>query len=508
MASSGQERDAGLAAFLPLFGLTLLGAGHELVVRQTDAYLCPGLGAPRSLRLGLGLGSLALGLWLGRRALPRAACRTRLLLRLVTALSLTCSASGALWFWAFQTPAALGLVALALPTLAGVLSGAALGALLSGLGLAYRELGSIRWLLAPLPLFGALAFALLAAVSRSYAGLWRAAAGFGVVCSLLCLLLGRFSSYFSDRAPPAPAPAGVALAGAAVSLAVAQAFVPASVLARYPSEVVWTAGADHELVITSAQNTFQLFEAGQLRLSSADAYRLAELAVHPVLSRAKPGRRVLLLGPAGDVLEYAVLRHASVRELVSLSETDVGRFAATRWPESAHGRLSDPRLRRVIAEPLPWLEQGPGGFDTIIVALPAPASHAEGKYYTAYFYQLLERHLSPTGALVVQATSRAALPQTFATIRETLRANGAALTGSEYEAQIPLQGAVSFIVAARTPFVPSAARLPRGLSFVDGPALARSFTLSAAPSSSAPISTLDHQRAVETFHHEQAALGN
>jgi spermidine synthase len=505
VASSSPPREAELAAFLPLFGLALLGAAHELVVRQTDAYLGPGLSVPRGLSVALSVLACALGLWLGQRALLRAPARAALLQRLACALAVVCALSGPSWFWAFQAPWRMFAVAIALPALAAGLAGAGLGALFQGLGLAYRELGSLRWLLAPLPLLGALALALLATVTLTYAGLWRAGAALGAVISGMCLALSRFGAHFADPATPRRRAAWAAMTVAVASLATAQAFVPASMLLRYPADVVWTEGSEHDLVVTSAQNTFQLFQAEQLRLTSADAYRLAELAVHPVLSRERPGRRVLLLGPAGGFLEHEILKHRSVKELVSISELAHDGFDQSVWPRAAHADSTDPRLRARVAEPLPWLEREPSAFDTIIVALPAPASYAEGKYYTTYFYQLLAGHLAPNGALVVQATSRASLPRAFGTIQRSLSASGLRL--SAYEGPVPLQGAVSFIVAAHEPLRPQASNLPQGLRFLDAVALARSFTLAPPSFLDAPASTLDHQRAVEAFHDDHARLG-
>lgn len=500
------RRDAELAAFLPLLGLALFAAAHELSIRQTDAYLGPGLAVPRGWSIGLSLATAGLGLWLGQRALLAAARRTELLQRLACSLALLCAISGPLWFWGFAAPPLLSWVALLVPALAGGLAGAALGALFRGLGLAYRELGSVRFLLAPLPLLGALGLALLGALALTYAGLWRAGAGLGATLAGLCLLLGRFRAYFSEQDLPARRPAVLALGACVASLAFAQAFVPASVLLRYPAEVVWTDGDEHELVVTSAQNTFQLFEAEQLRLTSADGYRYAELCVHPVLSRTASGGRVLLLGTAGGFLEHEVLKHRNVTELVSLSEAPHPRFAASVWPTVVHGNVGDSRLRGRSAEALPWLEQDTTRFDTIIAALPAPASYAEGKYYTSYFYRLLAEHLAPEGALVVQATSQASLPRSHATIHHTLRQAGLILT--TYEAALPLLGPTSFIIASRKPFSPAPGQLPPGLRFLDARALERSFALAPGAPADAPLSSLDHQRAVEAFHRDHVVLGN
>ena len=76
--------------------------------------------------------------------------------------------------------------------------------------------------------------------------------------------------------------------------------------------------------------------------------------MHPVLSRQRPGRRVLLLGPAGGFLEHEILKHRSVKELVSISELAHDGFDQSVWPRAGSSDSSDstdPRLRVRVAEP-------------------------------------------------------------------------------------------------------------------------------------------------------------
>jgi spermidine synthase len=214
------------------------------------------------------------------------------------------------------------------------------------------------------------------------------------------------------------------------------------------------------------------------------------------------------LGPAGGFLEREVLRYPDVTQVVSLSELDRATFLRSLWPQLTIREVSgDARLRFVSAEPMPWLEQHASSFDLILVCLPGPASAAEGKYYTRYFYELLARRLTSRGVLVVQATSRETLPDTFATLRASLSSAG--LTVSSYEAPIPLLGSTSFLVGSRAVLPEPVARtLPNGLRFLDLPALHRSFATLATAPVPAQVSTLAHQHAVVTWHVEQAKLGN
>jgi spermidine synthase len=505
-ASRGAGRDRQLALWVPTFAAALFAAAYEVGARQTDAYLGPSLSIARGVALALTAAGLALGFAAGRRLLQNTATRSRLLVRLASLTCVVCSAAPALWFWGFSVPAAMPFVACLLPGMAGLTVGASAGALGKATTFAYRELEGARLLLAPLPLLLALGLALVASTALSYLGLWRAAAALSGALAGLALLVPRFVDYLADRQRPARWPCVAALAVSVVSFAAAQAFVPAQVLARYPAEVVWV-DAEAELVVISAQNTFELFASSQLVLSSADDYRHAELAVHPLLSALRSRQRVLVLGPAGGTLEREVLRYRDVAEVVSLSETDARKFRGSLWPRHATIALDDPRLRFVVAEPLPWLEASPQRFDAIVLCQPAPATASEGKYYTRYFYGLLAEHLTEHGALVAQATSRSALPGTFAVIRDTLQ--GAGLSTTSYDAAIPLLGAVSFLIATRhrgleldTPALPS------GLRFVDASALRRAFSPPPSEPARAAVSTLHELHAMEAWHHEQLRLGN
>jgi spermidine synthase len=491
---------------VPLFAAALLSAAYEVGARQTDAYLGPGLSTPRGLSVALAGTGLAFGYVGGTRWLTRVASPSELFSRLVMALSLACSLSAPLWFYAFGAPDALPLVACGVPFVTAVLAGAALGALVKASSLSYRELQAVRLLLAPLPLAGALLLTLAASTALSYLGVWRAAATLAGALAALSSFIPRWRDYWGELRAPSRWPRPLALGSAGVSFAAAQAFVPASLLARYPGELVW-ADAEADTVVISAQNTCELFEAQQLRASSADDYRLAELAVHPTLSVLPSRQRVLILGPAGGFLEREALRYPDVRRVVSLSETDRAAFRRSAWPRHAlRGATADARLHFVIGEPLPWLEQQTAQFDQIVVSLPAPASAAEGKYYTRYFYQQLVQHLMPHGALVVQATSQEALPSTFGAVHQTLQSAGLVVTS--YEAPIPLLGAVSFLVGSRGSALRLEAQtLPIGLRFLDAAAL-RLATIPRAAPMPAHISTLAQQSVIEIWHDEQARLGN
>ncbi len=509
MGNDAEPRHPGISWWLPSLSLTFLAVAYVVGVRQTDAYLGPALGPPRSWALASLLGTGLVGALLGQRALLRAARRGQLLLRAASLLSVACSASAHLWFWAFQTPGSFTFVALALPSSVGFLAGFGLGALATAGALPFRELQAIKLLLGPLVALASLGLLLGATIALSYLGLLRAAPALGMLLAALLLLTPRFSAYLADLRPPGTSPATAALAFGALAFATAQGLAPAALLSRYPAELVWASASSPELVVISAQNTFELFEDGQLRLTSADAYRYAESIVHPLLSASGSRQRVLVLGSSAGFIEREVLRYPDVREVVSVSELAPSRWSRTLWPGGdTRSALRDPRLRFKQTEVLPWLEQGRETFDRISVNLPGPSSYLEGKHYTRYFYERLKPRLAQAGALSVMASSEPAFPQTFGSIRATLAAAGIPTTS--FEASVPLLGALSLLLA-RPPELTWTAEplgLPADLRYVDAGVLARGFAMGARHVATGTPSTLGHQVAVELWQREQEALGH
>lgn len=497
---ASDARDTRFGAWFPAFLLVLAGVWHEICIRQTDAYLGPGLSTPRWQSLAIAAICGILGVWGGRRALLRVERRAALIGALAALVSVVSCASGAIWFFGFTSKTALAVIGIALPAVTSLVCGAAIGALGQAGALAYAELGSLRLLLGPLGTVAA-AFTLVALLTlASYLGLWRAAVGVGLLTAWFAGSVGAQRHYLSALDRPSSVPAVIASSMGIASLIAAQAFAPARLTSLYPSELVWC-DKSGETVVISAQNTFELFEGPALRTSSADAYRFAELAVHPLLTAAPTRTRVLVLGPGGGFLEREVLRYAEVREVVSVNELDTTAFRASAWP--AHeGVLVDPRLRFVTAEPLPWLEEHPEKFDAIVVSLSLPQSHHEGKHATRYFFRLLRERLTPRGLVALEAAPLVQAPRTFASTWRSLTEAGFAV--ASYEAPVPLLGALSFLIGTPTDFRNQPRKLPDQLRF-----LSQLPTLSTQPpAEAAEPSTLDHQRAVGLWHQEQAALGN
>jgi spermidine synthase len=485
--------------------LLIGAASHEIALRQTQAYLAPGLGPARPLAIATFVLFSAFGAALGRACLLRASLRGAWIATSLSVLSLCCALSGVAWFFAFEHGWPFGAVALSVPAICGLLSGAALSVLVSGCAPAYRELAPISFWLRPTVMAALLALGFGAALALSHLGLLRAAAALGVGLGTAALLTARFALHLADPAPSSTLLPGCALAGSLAVLALAQALVPARILAAYPAEIVWSRDGAPPLVVVSAPFAFELYEDEQLRVTSLDAQRLAESVVHPVLGLSGSRRRVLVLGPVGAHLEREILRYPDVELLVSVNPSPPGDWQGTLFPASpAREALRDRRLRHVENEPLAYLEARSDTYDRIVMALGQPQNYVSGKYYTRYFFELLRERLEPAGALLVSIGSALALPETVATLRATLAAAG--FKTRSYEAPVPLLGGVACIAAsAESEPKLSAAVLPRGLDFMSPATLGRSL---AVPMQSArgSISTLDDQTAVHSFHREIAEV--
>ncbi len=119
----------------------------------------------------------------------------------------------------------------------------------------------------------------------------------------------------------------------------------------------------------------------------------------------------------------------------------------------------------------------------------------------------MRRHLTPGGAAVFHVPSSVTHPHAFDSAWASAEAAG--FTLRSYEAPVPLQGALSFLVGSTaSSWEPSAADLPRGLCFLDAAALSRALALGAkAPRSHAAPDTLNELRSVELWNRDQDALG-
>jgi len=231
------------------------------------------------------------------------------------------------------------------------------------------------------------------------------------------------------------------------------------------------------IVLTRAGHHFQLFLNANLQFSSADEYRYHEALVHPAFALAPEARRVLILGGGDGLAAREVLRHESVKEIVLVDlDEEMTRLCATNALLRGlnEGSLSSPRLHVVNADAFVWLGQGTDLFDVAFVDFPDPNNFSLGKLYTARFYAMLRKRLTPSGVVSVQTTSPLMARRSFWCIARTIESAG--FTVRPYHALVPSFGEWGFTLAALHPFDPPTT-VPPGLRFLDGPTLASLFVM-------------------------------
>ena len=506
----GRESDAArpLFFFSALLLATSIGAAHECVLRQTNAYLSPGEGPPRYLAaLAAAVGAL-LGAWLGGHP-RRVAARDRLPWLLLAAALIT-GGSAAVLFFAFARNRVFTAVALVLPGLTSATvfallrtSYQALRRPASTLGVFQRSLRAVQLVLL------ALGLGALAAATTSI-GLLRTSALLGIAFGTLAFWCPTLLSYLDGRPPRFGSAIRIVSVGvlcaAVAGIVGAEAWVSVQDLRRYPSDIVYARTTDRRhYVVTSAQQSFALFVDDQLRFSTVDEQRYHEALVHPAMAAASRHASVLVLGGGAGLVERELLRYPDVEQVtvvvVDWSIVDLARQLG--WLRRRSGdSMSSPRVRVIQEEPIVWLAETRERFDVVIVDLPDPVDYAEAKNYTRYFYHRLRERLGPNGVAAIQAASPFRSPRTFASVERTLRE--ARCSVLPYHAPIPMLGDWGYFLAARTPLhVPH--RVPDGLTFLDSAELAALFHLPNDLRSRDPgvVSTLHEQPLVDVFGSER-----
>jgi spermidine synthase len=272
----------------------------------------------------------------------------------------------------------------------------------------------------------------------------------------------------------------------------------------FADDVIYSRDTPYQrIVVTRGKAGFQLFLNGNLQFSSADEYRYHEALVHPAMIANGHARRVLVLGGGDGLALRELLRYNTVESatLVDL-DPDMTRLSDRFQPLADLNRHSfkDPRVKVINQDAMIWLEQATDPFDAVIVDFPDPNTFSLGKLYTTRFYKMLRQHLAPDAAIAVQCTNPLFARRSYWCIIKTLEASGFSVR--PYHTAVPSFGVWGFALARLQPFDPPA-RVPEGLRFLDGPAMAAMFVF---PSDLSPVAVeinrLDNQELVRYYESE------
>ena len=244
----------------------------------------------------------------------------------------------------------------------------------------------------------------------------------------------------------------------------------------YADDVIYSRDSRYQhIVLTTWKDDLRLFLNAHLQFSSRDEYRYHEALVHPGLAALPNAKRVLVLGGGDGLAVREILRHPSVEHvtLVDLDPAVTSLFSThPALTQLNGGSLSSPKVKVVNADAFVWLDQNTEQFDFAVVDFPDPNNYGVGKLYTAPFYRLLWRHITPNGLFVVQSTSPLFARRSFWSIVETIKYSG--LETHPYHVYVPSFGEWGYVIAGKTPYV-LPANLPDGLRFLTPPLIAQAF---------------------------------
>jgi spermidine synthase len=334
----------------------------------------------------------------------------------------------------------------------------------------------------------------------------------------LCLAGVGLERYLTRRVLPAWLRVGVPLLAVAASTAAlvrAERVLPRTEARIYSGDVlVFSGGERQRLALVSHRSYFELYLDRTLKLSGVDAYRYAEVLVHPALAASQRRERVLLLGGGTGVVEREILRWPEVHSLtVVVTDRTLSELARrSPWLRAANAAvLDDPRVQVVEAEPIVWLGRERSLYDAIIADLDDPIGYRQSKHFTRHTFHSIAARLTPGGVGSVQAPSPLTFHAAYASVFSTLRAAG--LQTAPYHAPLPTLGEGGFFLFGASSSGALAERassggamLPAGLRFLTAAGMQALFHFSAdlkpslAPD--APANTLHDQPLVELYARE------
>ncbi len=488
-----------------MFVVAICGLVYELLAGTMGSYLLGDSVTQFSLVIGLYLSAMGVGAWLSRRLDGDLARR---FLEIELAVAIVGGVSAPVLFIAFGSVQHFQIILLAFVFSIGVLVGLELPLLMRLLEgqLAFKDIVS-RVL--TFDYIGALAAALLfPLVLVPHLGLVRSSLLMGVANASVALwgtwLLAprlKRSAIVSVRLR-----AMLVLLAMLVGLGLGDVFTSWAEEEMFADPIVYTETTPYQrIVVTQNRAGFQLFLNGNLQFSSADEYRYHEALVHPAMAAADaPPRKVLVLGGGDGLALREILAHPSVEQVTLVDLDPAMTKLSTRIPALAvlnRFSFSDHRVTVINDDASVWIDEHPGLWDTIIVDFPDPNTFSLGKLYTKSFYRRLLAHLSPGGAVSVQATSPLFARRSYWCIVDTMRAAGFVVR--PYQVTVPSFGVWGYVLARRVPFEPPSQPPNVALRFLNASALAALFEMPADMTTvPVEINQLDNQALVRYYEHE------
>jgi len=446
------ERRRALALFVSVFVIATCGLVYELVAGALASYLLGDSIRQFSLVIGTYLSAMGLGSWLSQHVRGSA---LRMFIGVEILVGLVGGFSSTLLFLAFGVlPVFEPLLYIQL-VVVGVLVGLEIPLLMQIL----RDRFEFKELVANV-LFLDYAGALIASLLFPFVlvpilGLLQTSYLFGLCNALVAIWALQLFRGELQRAYLLRVAAVLSAGALALGLVFAGSVHELAESLRYEAKPIYSLRTPYQdIVITHDRGDLRLYLSGHLQFSSKDEHRYHEALVHPAMSVCPGARRVLVLGGGDGLALRELLKYQGIREiqLVDLDPAMTKLFRSDPFLTRLNGgSLSAPRVKVTNADGMRWLEETDRIFDLVVIDLPDPRNYSLGKLYSKSFYGLVLRHLSETGALVVQSTSPWYAPRSFWCVARTIEAAGG--NTAPYHTYVPSFGEWGYVLATKRPRV-------------------------------------------------------
>ncbi len=211
--------------------------------------------------------------------------------------------------------------------------------------------------------------------------------------------------------------------------------------------------AYQRILLTRRDGALELYLNGHLQFSSRDECRYHEALIHPALAHVPLARKVLVGGGGDGLALREILKWPNVEKVLLVDLDPAMTNMARHQPQlSALNRhsLDSPRVVVFNEDAFQWIDRDTNRYDAIVLDFPDPTTYGVGKLFTDTFYARLKQLLTPTGIVVVQATSPYLTPNSFWTIEKTIRAVG--YHTLPLRVFLPSFGDWGFVLAKMSPF--------------------------------------------------------
>jgi spermidine synthase len=264
------------------------------------------------------------------------------------------------------------------------------------------------------------------------------------------------------------------------------------------------------LVLTKGGDDVRMYINRVIQWSSTDEYRYHEPLVHIPMAVVPYKKNILVLGGGEGLAVRELLKHPEVETITVVDLDDEVFRLAVENPQVIkinNNSLKDPRVIPIAEDAYTFLQNNHQTFDLIISDLPEPSNESLARLYSAEFFRMAQKRLSPYGIFATQATSTFHARKAFWCINSSAQAGGFRYT-YPYHAYVPSFGDWGFLMASNIPLDTTDIHINVPTRFLDDPTAKQLFYFEKdLIMDSIPPSTLDQPRLLEYYMEEWEKWG-